>query len=161
MSIAQRNGSAQFSIAAQAACAHGSVTRKRSTPPGCRRPICVPTALRYAVPVTPTSPDPPEIEELERAAAWRLRLVDADPADHLSRTAAELLQALADDLRRLDLAPHWIELRSLCNWLAESDAISDYADLAAAYRARIGVTDLPRDGADYLRGLLTIAQSLV
>jgi hypothetical protein len=111
--------------------------------------------------VTTDSPDPPEIEELERAAAWRLRLVDADPTDHLSRNAADLLQALADDLRRPDLAPQWIELRALCNWLGESDAISDYAELAADYRARIGVTDLPQDGADYLRGLLMIAQSLV
>ncbi len=105
--------------------------------------------------------DPPEVEELEQAAAWRLRLVDADPADQTSRAAADRLQALADDLRRPDLAPLWTELRSLCNWLAESDAISDYAELAAAYRTRIGATEMPRDGADYLRRLLALAREFL
>jgi hypothetical protein len=32
----------------------------------------------------------PEIEELERAADWRLRLVDADPGDAVSAAAADL-----------------------------------------------------------------------
>ncbi len=105
--------------------------------------------------------EPPEIEELERTAAWRLRLVDADPADQASRMAAERLEMLARDLRRDDLGPLWTELRALCNWLAESDAISDYAELAAGYRARIGVSDMPADAAGYLRGLLDIARSLV
>jgi hypothetical protein len=107
------------------------------------------------------TPEPPEIEELERAAEWRLRLVDADPADQASARAAELLQRLAEDLRRNDYAPLWTELRAISNWLAESDAISDYADLAFDYRTRIGTSDHPADGADYLRGLLAIAQSLV
>jgi hypothetical protein len=107
------------------------------------------------------TPEPPEIEELERAAEWRLRLVDADPTDQVSAKAAALLQRLADDLRRNDYTPLWTELRSIGNWLAESDAISDHADLAFDYRARIGVSDYPADGADYLRGLLAIAQSLV
>ena len=105
--------------------------------------------------------DPPEIEELQRAADWRLRLVDTDPSDHASKAAADTLQALAHGLRHSDLAPLWTELRALCNWLAESDAISDYAELAADYRARIGVSDHPEDAAAYLRGLLAIARSLV
>jgi hypothetical protein len=107
------------------------------------------------------TPEPPEIEELERAAEWRLRLVDADPGDTASAAAAERLQRLAADLRRDEYAALWTELRSIGNWLGESDAISDYAGLAAAYRTRIGVTDHPADGADYLRALLAIAQSLV
>ncbi len=106
-------------------------------------------------------PDPPEIEELERTAAWRLRLVDADPSDRASKRAAELLHALAEELRNPDLAPLWMELRALGNWLAESDAISDYAELAAEYRGRIGVSEHPADGTAYLRALLTIAKSLV
>ena len=69
----------------------------------------------------------PEIEELERAAAWRLRLVDADPLDTASADAARLLEALANDLRRNEHAALWTELRALGNWLSESDAISDYA----------------------------------
>jgi hypothetical protein len=105
--------------------------------------------------------EPPEIEELERTAAWRLRLVDADAGDTESAEAARLLQALADDLRRNDHNALWTELRSIGNWLAESDAISDYADLAADYRTRIGVAEHPADGAAYLLGLLVIARDLV
>jgi len=105
--------------------------------------------------------DPAEIEELQRTAAWRLRLVDADPADTASAAAARLLETLAEDLRRNLHASLWTELRSINNWLGESDAISDYAELAADYRARIGVSAQPVDGADYLRGLLAIAHSLV
>lgn len=113
--------------------------------------------------MTPEAPEieEPEIEELERAAEWRLRLVDADPADAASAEAARLLQHLADDLRRSDYTAQWTELRSLGNWLAESDAISDYADLATDYRAKIGISVHPADGAGYLLGLLAIAQSLV
>jgi hypothetical protein len=87
--------------------------------------------------------------------------VDADTADQVSARAAELLQHLADDLRRNDYASLWTELRAIGNWLAESDAISDYAELAFDYRMRIGSSDHPANGADYLRGLLAIAQSLV
>jgi hypothetical protein len=105
--------------------------------------------------------EPPEIEELERAAAWRLRLVDADPEDAGSAAAARLLEHLADDLRRNDYALLWTELRSIGNWLGESDAISDYAELAADFRARIGLSARPENGEAYLRGLLAIAQSLV
>jgi hypothetical protein len=107
-------------------------------------------------------PEPPhEIEELERAAAWRLRLVDADPRDHASAAAAALLQRLAHDLRHNEYAMLWTELQSIGNWLGESDAISDYAALAAEYHRRIGVSHHPADGAAYLRALLAIAQSLI
>ncbi len=112
--------------------------------------------------MTNATRDQPEAEELERTAAWRLRLVDADPSDAASRAAADRLQALADDLRSAaGLAPLWTELRSLCNWLAESDAISDYSELAAAYRSRIGISEHPDNGAAYLRALLAIANDLV
>ncbi len=107
------------------------------------------------------SADRLQIEALERAGAWRLRLLDANPADTASASAARLLEALAADLRRDDHAVLWAELQALCNWLAESDAISDFADLAMDYRARIGVSEMPVDGAAYLRGLLAIARTLV
>jgi len=103
----------------------------------------------------------PEIDELERAAAWRLRLVDADPGDTVSLAAARLLEALAEDLRRHEYPSLWTELRSISNWLGESDAISDFAEFAAAYRARIGVSEHPADGAAYLLVLLAIARGLV
>jgi hypothetical protein len=105
--------------------------------------------------------EPPEIEELERTAAWRLRLVDANPDDTASAAAARDLETLANDLRQNDYAALWTELRSIGNWLGESDAISDYAELASDYRARIGISAHPADGADYLRALLALAQSLV
>jgi hypothetical protein len=123
--------------------------------------MCAPGVCRYHRRMSHVPPDPPEIEELERTAAWRLRLLDADPADDVSRAAAVRLDALADDLRGNDYGPLWTELRALGNWLGESDAISDYAELAAEYRARIGVTEHPDDGAAYLRALLAIAHSLV
>ena len=102
-----------------------------------------------------------EAEELERTAAWRLRLVDADPSDSASVAAATLLETLAEDLRRNDYRALWTELRSIGNWLGESDAISDYADLANDYRVRIGITEQPSNGAAYLEGLLAIARGLV
>lgn len=105
--------------------------------------------------------EPPEIEELERTAAWRLRLVDADPTDTVSAAAARLLEELADDLRGNDHAALWTELGSIGNWLGKSDAISDFAELAGEYRAAVGVSVHPADGAAYLRGLLAIGQSLI
>ena len=102
-----------------------------------------------------------EAEDLDRTAAWRLRLVDADPSDSAGAAAAALLEALAEDLRRNDYQAMRVELRSIGNWLGESDAISDYADLASDYRVRIGMTEHPADGAAYLEGLLAIARGLV
>ena len=102
-----------------------------------------------------------EAEDLDRTAAWRLRRVDADPSDSASAAAAALLESLAEDLRRNDYQAQWAELRSIGNWLGESDAISDYADLVSDYRVRIGMTEYPADGAAYLEGLLAIARSLV
>ena len=80
----------------------------------------------------------PEIEDLERTAAWRLRLVDADPTDTASENAARRLEALADDLRQNDYTALWTELRAVGNWLGESDGISDYAErtLRASRRRR-------------------------
>jgi hypothetical protein len=105
------------------------------------------------------TPEPSEIEELERTADWRLRLVDAD--DTASAAIVLVLQRLADDLRCNNYAPQWTELQSIGNWLSESGAISDYSDLAAEYRARIGVSEHPANGADYLRALLAIARGLI
>lgn len=105
--------------------------------------------------------EPPEIEELERTAAWRLRQADVDPTDVVSAAAAGLLENLAADLRANNYAALWTELGAIGNWLGESEGISDYADLAADYRLRIGVSEHPADGADYLRALLAIARGLV
>jgi hypothetical protein len=107
------------------------------------------------------TPEPSEIDELESTAEWRLRRVDADAGDTASAAAATLLLRLAEDLRRNDYAPLWTELQSIGNWLSESGAIADYSDLAAEYRARIGVSDHPANGSEYLRGLLAIARGQI
>lgn len=107
-----------------------------------------------------TDDTPPEIAELEAAAEWRLRQVDAHPNDRQSAAAAERLQHLADDLRRLSTTPLHRELGAICNWLAESDDISDFAQLAHEYRLRIGIDAFPATGEDYLQALLEIAKRI-
>lgn len=102
--------------------------------------------------------DFPEVAELEEAAAWRLRQVDTNPSDAVSAEAARVLQALADDLRVRHGSPLLQELRALCNWLGESDNISDYAARAYELRKRIGV-DVHVDTAEtYLRMLIELAK---
>lgn len=102
-----------------------------------------------------------EIDALERVAAWRLRLTDANPSDTASAQAAACLEALAGDLRHNAYAELWTELGAITNWLAQSDAVSDFAELAEAYRRGIGVSAKPGDGRAYLLDLLEIARSLV
>ncbi|HME27304.1 MAG TPA: hypothetical protein VKI44_39280 [Acetobacteraceae bacterium] len=99
-----------------------------------------------------------EAEELERAAEWRMRKVDADPSDVTSREAAALLEMLAQDVRRLRGAPVFREYVAICNWLGESDGIADFMDMANDYRARIGVDRSPENGETYLRALIDLAK---
>lgn len=105
-----------------------------------------------------TDPDPQEVTDLEAAAGWRLRKVDANPDDGQSAAAAQRLQELADELRHLQSSPLYREYGAICNWLAESDDISDFAQLAHDYRLRIGIDAFPETGEDYLRVLLEIAK---
>jgi hypothetical protein len=99
-----------------------------------------------------------EAEELERTAEWRLRKVDADPTDEQSRTAAALLDRLANDLRGRADSPLFREYTAICNWLGESDGIADFMDMANDYRARIGVDHSPPDGESYLQALIDLAK---
>ena len=105
-----------------------------------------------------SDPDPPEAADLEAAAEWRLRKVDADPDDRQSAAAAQRLQKLAEDLRQMPVSPLHRELGAICNWLAESDDISDFAQMAHDYRMRIGIDAFPDSGEDYLRALLDLAK---
>jgi hypothetical protein len=102
--------------------------------------------------------DPQEVADLEAAAEWRLRKVDANPDDRQSADAAQRLQRLADELRHLQASPLYREYGAICNWLAESDDISDFAQLAHDYRLRIGIDTFPKTGEDYLRTLLDMAK---
>ena len=102
--------------------------------------------------------DPPEVIDLERAAEWRLRKVDADPADHRSAAAARQLQKLADDLRGLRGSALYTEYTALCNWLGESDDISELALRAQDFRERLGFGTWADDGAGYLRQLIEMAK---
>lgn len=99
-----------------------------------------------------------EAEELERAAEWRMRKVDADPSDAISRDAASVLVKLAEDLRRLRGSPMLLEYTAICNWLGESDGIADFMDMANDYRARIGVDRSPENGEAYLSALINLAK---
>ncbi len=100
----------------------------------------------------------PEAEELESAAAWRMRKADADPRDTASAAAADRLQALADDLRASGPTPLLGEYRCICNWLAESDGIEDFNHVAHEYRTAIGVTHMPETGEGYLLALIALAK---
>jgi hypothetical protein len=102
--------------------------------------------------------DPFEAEQLERAAEWRLRKVDEDPSDEKSAAAAGHLEKLAEDVRRLRGSPLFHEYLAICNWLGESDGITDFMDLANDYRVRIGFDRWPENGEAYLRALIDLAR---
>ena len=102
--------------------------------------------------------DPFEAEQLQRAAEWRLRKLDADPGDTTSRAAAALLERLSGEVQALRGSPLFGEYMAICNWLGESDGIVDFMDLAQDYRARIGVDRFPADGEAYLRALIDLAK---
>ena len=102
--------------------------------------------------------DEREIQELERAAEWRQRKVDANPADEQSAKAAIQLLKLADDLRRGPDAKLLYEYHCVCNWLSESDGISDFVLRAQDYRAMFGFGAWAETGDDYLRALVALAQ---
>jgi hypothetical protein len=106
----------------------------------------------------PAGDDPAGPGELERTAEWRLRLVDADPADTASAAAAALLTRLAAELRALRDHPLRTEYTALCSWLGESDAISEFALRADEYRRRIGIDRWPESGEAYLRTMLDLAR---
>ena len=99
-----------------------------------------------------------EAEQLERAAEWRLRQVDENPADERSAAAARQLEKLAADVRGLRGSPLFREYSAICNWLGESDAIADFMELANDYRARIGFNHWPEDGEACLRALINLAK---
>src|SRR5665213_2857009 len=100
----------------------------------------------------------PEVSELERVAEWRQRKVDARPTDTQSAKAARQLQKLADDLRHGPDAKLLEEYRCVCNWLSESDGISDFVLRAQDYREMIAFGEWVETGDDYLRALIAMAQ---
>lgn len=102
--------------------------------------------------------DIPEVIELERVAEWRLRKVDANPSDEQSAKAARQLQKLADELRHAPNAKLLEEYRCVCNWLSESDGISDFVSRARDYREMIAFGEWAATGDDYLRALIGLAQ---
>lgn len=104
-----------------------------------------------------------EAEELEEVANWRLRKADANPgdakgADERNAKAAGQLQKLADELRGGADAKLLDEYHCVCNWLSESDGISDFMLRAQDYREMIGFGEWAATGDDYLRTLIGLAQ---
>lgn len=106
----------------------------------------------------PRMDDEPEVSELERVAEWRQRKVDAKTSDAQSAKAARQLQKLANDLRAAPNAKLLEEYRCVCNWLSESDGISDFVLRAQDYREMIGFGEWAETGDDYLRALIGLAQ---
>jgi len=103
----------------------------------------------------------PEAAALERAAEWRLRLVDDNPEDTASAVAARHLQKLSDDLRVMPDNPDLEQYRCLCHWLSSSDGIADLAAAAHRYNAAIGFGEWPETGLDYVRALNRMANQLI
>jgi hypothetical protein len=99
-----------------------------------------------------------EAIELERAADWRIKKLGEDPSDRQSAAAAELLQNLADDVRRQPGSSAYVEDLAILNWLGEFDVMDDFAERANDYRARIGVDHFPLNGDAYLRALIALAK---
>ena len=104
-----------------------------------------------------TNADMPEAEELERAAEWRLRLHDADSDDAASEAAAAQLSKLSEDLRPMPGSSLLDEYRCICNWLSESDDLSDLSQTVHDYNVAIGFGVWAETGEDYLRALIDIA----
>lgn len=105
--------------------------------------------------------DAPEATALERAAEWRLRLADADPADTASLRAARQLQKLADELRAMPDNAELEQYRCLCHWLSASDGITDLAQAAHRYNASIGFGEWPETALDYILVLNRFARQLI
>jgi len=101
-----------------------------------------------------------EAAELERTADWRIKRVGEDPADAGSAAAARLLQRLADDVRRLEGSPAYVEYQAILNWLGEFDVIEEFALRAHEYRLGIGVGHRPENGEAYLRALVALAKEV-
>lgn len=104
--------------------------------------------------------DLPEVRDLEAAAEWRMRKVDADPADAASEAAAKRLLTLAGDLRRGVDSATFKEYRAICGWLDEFDGMEDFLHLAHEYRAGIGFAHAPGSGEEYLRALIELAKRI-
>lgn len=100
----------------------------------------------------------PEISELERTAEWRLRKVDANPADSQSARAAAQLQKLAEELRTLQDSPLFVEYRCMCNWLGESDGLADLVLRREDFHSMLGFGTWAATGEAYLKALIEMAQ---
>ena len=101
-----------------------------------------------------------EADALERTAEWRMRKVDADPADAVSLAAAALLERLAAEVRAFDGSAVAQEYGAICNWLGESGEIADFMDMVGDRRARIGVEWVPENGESYIRSLVELAKRM-
>lgn len=100
----------------------------------------------------------PEADALERAAAWRMRKVDADPSDERSLVAARQLERLAVELRTLRGTKTHTEYVAIHHWLSESDAVSEFAIQVEYFNERLGFGTWADDGQSYLRALVDLAR---
>src|ERR1700721_853760 len=69
------------------------------------------------------------------------------------RKGGREFQKTPDDLRHAPNAKLLEEYRCVCNWLSESDGISDFVLRAQDYREMIAFGEWAETGDDYLRAL--------
>src|SRR3954447_3898449 len=102
--------------------------------------------------------DLPEAAAPERAAESRLGKARGEPSAQPSAAAARQLQKLADELRSLRGSPLYAEYQCMCNWLSESDGLSDLALRAEDFRLMLGFGTWAENGEGYLRALVEMAK---
>lgn len=102
--------------------------------------------------------DMPEAAELEKAAEWRRRKVDADAGDLASLKAAIQLEKLATELRALRGSKSHSEFQAMRNWLGESDGVSELTLRIEYFNQRLGFGTWAEDGEGYLRALIEMAR---
>ncbi|MBR1215774.1 P-loop NTPase fold protein [Bradyrhizobium sp. JYMT SZCCT0180] len=102
------------------------------------------------------------VMELDETADWRRRMMKEYPSDLRNETAAELLERLSRDLRRMPHSELLDEISNTNDLLQRSSEQGRSYDLTSlieecnAYRKSIGFSETPPDSNAYLARLLAI-----
>ena len=75
-----------------------------------------------------------------------------------SATAAAQLRKIAGELRLLQDTPLFVEYRCMCNWLGESDGLTELALRREDFRTMFGFGVWAGSGEGYLRALIEMAK---
>src|SRR4051794_12363656 len=103
--------------------------------------------------------------DLENTAEWRHKVQDEFPEDSRNQPAAQLLECLKNEIESNPDSPLAREVEELETELVELSDGNHRYDLSAMseeindYRRRIGFSEFPKNGEDYLSHLLEIYKS--